>query len=233
MVVASVALIVALGGTAFAGPLAHLAKLVNGDSLIKKGTLSGNRLRNHTLTATQINLSELGVVPSAAAATNARFATSAATATNAGHANVADSATTATSAQNASTVDGASVIRIFFKKPASTSAQPVLTNVFGLTISAACDGAGNPVVSANGPASGDAELHFYVIDAVPNVEVGNYHNFGVSTTANLLGPALVGSGGLTYTTVDGHVVTMTYGWDQAPIFNGFMGCTFDGTAVAS
>ncbi len=36
-----------------------------GKPLIKKGTLSGNRLRNHTLTGAQINLSTLGQVPSA------------------------------------------------------------------------------------------------------------------------------------------------------------------------
>lgn len=70
-VVATVALIVALGGTAFARPLAQLASLVSGDSIIKKQSLSGNRLRNHTLTGTQINLSKLGTVPNANHANNA------------------------------------------------------------------------------------------------------------------------------------------------------------------
>ena len=60
MVVAVTALVVATSGTAVAA-----SQLVNGDHLIRKNSLSGNRLRNHTLTGLQIRLSELGTVPSA------------------------------------------------------------------------------------------------------------------------------------------------------------------------
>lgn len=49
-VIAVAALVCAMSGTAVAGS----AVLHNGDKLIAKHTLSGNRLRNHTLTATQI-----------------------------------------------------------------------------------------------------------------------------------------------------------------------------------
>jgi hypothetical protein len=66
MVVAVIALVVAASGTAVAAD--HLA---GGDSLIKKGSLSGNRLRNHTLTGLQIKLSELGTVPNATRAKDA------------------------------------------------------------------------------------------------------------------------------------------------------------------
>jgi hypothetical protein len=75
MVVAVLALVVAMSGTAIAA--GHLA---TGDKLIKKHSLSGNRLRNHTITGQQVNLSQLGKVPSAA---NADHATSADQATNA------------------------------------------------------------------------------------------------------------------------------------------------------
>jgi hypothetical protein len=60
MVVAIIALVVAASGTAVAA-----GEHVDGDSLIKKGSLSGNRLRDHTLTGLQIKLSELGTVPDA------------------------------------------------------------------------------------------------------------------------------------------------------------------------
>ena len=60
MVVAVIALVVAVCGTAVAAD-----HLVAGDSLIKKGSLSGNRLRDHTLTGLQIKLSALGTVPKA------------------------------------------------------------------------------------------------------------------------------------------------------------------------
>jgi hypothetical protein len=94
MIVALIALVVAMSGTAVAA-----SKLVSGDNLIKKGSLSGNRLRAHTLTGTQINMSLLGKVPSATAAdaaTNATHATSADTATSATHATSADTASSAT-----------------------------------------------------------------------------------------------------------------------------------------
>jgi hypothetical protein len=60
MVVAVIALVVAATGTAVAA-----AQRVDGDGLIEKGSLSGNRLRDHTLTGLQIKLSELGTVPKA------------------------------------------------------------------------------------------------------------------------------------------------------------------------
>jgi hypothetical protein len=68
LVVATLALIVAVSGTALA------ASQMNGDLLIRKGSLSGNRLREHTLVGTEINLNKLGKVLSAKhadAATNA------------------------------------------------------------------------------------------------------------------------------------------------------------------
>lgn len=66
MVVAIVALVVAASGTAVAA-----SRLVNGDSLIRRDSLSGNRLRNATVTGKQIRLSSLGEVPSAKTAANA------------------------------------------------------------------------------------------------------------------------------------------------------------------
>jgi hypothetical protein len=89
MVVALAALVVAFGGTAVAA-----TQLVNGNKLIREDSLSGNRLRKHTITATEIDLKRLGEVPRADVATRA---------TNANHATGADTATNATSA---STVTG-------------------------------------------------------------------------------------------------------------------------------
>jgi hypothetical protein len=88
MVVAIIALVIAASGTAIA-----TTTRISGDSLIKKGTLSGNRLRRHTLTGTQINLKKLGKVPAAGqadAAYNAVVASSALNATDAGNASMLD-----------------------------------------------------------------------------------------------------------------------------------------------
>ncbi len=82
MVVAVIALVFAVSGTAIAA-----SHLVSGDKLIKKRSLSGNRLRNHTLTGKQINLKKLGKVPSATNADHATTANSAGFANGAGNAN--------------------------------------------------------------------------------------------------------------------------------------------------
>jgi hypothetical protein len=102
MAVAVAALVVALGGTASAafGPF-------KGDTLIKKHSLSGNRLKNGTITGAQINLRRLGTVPNATTAVTATHATTADTATHATTANTATHATMADTATHATTADTA------------------------------------------------------------------------------------------------------------------------------
>jgi len=67
MVVATIALIVALGGTAIA------AQNINGGA-IKKQTIGGGKLKHKTLTGFQINTNKLGVVPAAKRASHTYWA---------------------------------------------------------------------------------------------------------------------------------------------------------------
>jgi hypothetical protein len=67
MVVAVIALIVALAGTAYA------AQTINGGA-IKKQTIGAGKLKHKTLTGYQINTNKLGVVPSAQRATDTYWA---------------------------------------------------------------------------------------------------------------------------------------------------------------
>jgi hypothetical protein len=67
MVVAVIALIAALAGTAFA------AQSINGGA-IKKQTIGGGKLKQKTLTGFQINTNKLGVVPSAQRAAHTYWA---------------------------------------------------------------------------------------------------------------------------------------------------------------
>jgi hypothetical protein len=67
MVVAVIALIVALAGTAYA------AQTINGGA-IKKQTIGGGKLKHKTLTGYQINTAKLGVVPFAQRATHVYWA---------------------------------------------------------------------------------------------------------------------------------------------------------------
>jgi hypothetical protein len=67
MVVAVIALIVALAGTAYA------AQTINGGA-IKKQTIGGGKLKKKTLTGFQINTAKLGVVPAATRAAHTYWA---------------------------------------------------------------------------------------------------------------------------------------------------------------
>jgi hypothetical protein len=92
MIVATAALVLAASGSAVAA-----TSLVSGDQLIRKDSLSGNRLRARTITSRQIDMRKLGTVPSAQVARYAGLAL---------HAGSADSATNATTAANASALGG-------------------------------------------------------------------------------------------------------------------------------
>jgi hypothetical protein len=94
MAVAVTALVVAASGTAVA------AGLATGDNLIRPRSLSGNRLRNHSVTGLQVAAGTLGKVPKAKKADQAFVAGSSENAVN------AQDAQLATNARNASTLGG-------------------------------------------------------------------------------------------------------------------------------
>jgi hypothetical protein len=75
MVVACLALIVALGGTSYAA--IRLPANSVGTKQLKKGAVTGVKVKSNTLTGKQINESKLGKVPSAASADSTTSATTA------------------------------------------------------------------------------------------------------------------------------------------------------------
>ena len=99
MVVAIVALIAALAGTAYA------AQTINGGA-IKKQTIGGGKLKQKTLTGFQINTNKLGMVPSAKRAAHTYWAVvnNPAGAGNAALARASDAGITATEGGGAVTV---------------------------------------------------------------------------------------------------------------------------------
>jgi hypothetical protein len=99
MVVAVIALLVALAGTAYA------AQTINGGA-IKKQTIGGGKLKHKTLTGYQINTNKLGVVPAAQRASHIYWAVvnNPAGAGNAALARASDATITATEGGGAVTV---------------------------------------------------------------------------------------------------------------------------------
>jgi hypothetical protein len=96
MIVAVIALVVALAGTAYA------AKRINGGVIIKH-TIGGSKLKKDTLTGYQIKTSKIGVVPTAQRARNVAWAVvhNAAGANNATLARASASGITANESGNA------------------------------------------------------------------------------------------------------------------------------------
>lgn len=186
LVIAVVALFAALGGTAYA------AAAINGSQLVN-GSVAGKKLKNHTITGKQVNLSQLGKVPTAARADNATTAGTAtsvsgsvpgsqitgavANATNAGTAasvsgNVSGSqitgaVATATNAASATNVGGFTFARINATNATATF-QTVLSDFGGLTLQMNCSG-GHVNVEATSATAGAS----YNMSGVANANATN------------------------------------------------------------
>jgi hypothetical protein len=93
MVVACIALSVALGGTSYAAIRLPAGSV--GTKQLKRGAVTGVKVKGNALGGVQINEARLAKVPSARRADTAGSATSAATAANATTADTADTATRA------------------------------------------------------------------------------------------------------------------------------------------
>ena len=219
-VVAVVALVIATTGTAIA------AGLANGDKLIRKDSLSGNRLRNHTLTGKQINLSRLGTVPSANKANTANRAT---TATTAGHASTADAATNAGAAANASKVDGQQVVSRSTAVTAGPTTKQFL-NLSGVTITVGCSAgphAPSMTISNTSNPHQVARVNIEAVEAGPTV----YQTNGDFSGTSLLTPGVsAGTGEANVVFTDGHVVTIDYSFENNA--GAFGDCAFYGHAIS-
>lgn len=220
MLVSIVALVIASTGTAIA------AGLVNGDNLIKKNSLSGNRLRNHSVTGKQLKLSALGTVPSAA---NARTATSA---MNAAHATSADTATSATSATNAATVNGQQVQSLYAGVLGGSAAQQFMS-VGGVSVTVSCaSGTLLPSMSISNISSPHqaARINIEAVGTGP----APFETQGDFTSTTLLGAgSTAGTGEANAVFADHHVVTLWYSYEGGGggVGGTFGDCLFSGHVI--
>jgi hypothetical protein len=117
-VTATLALVLAIGGTSYA------AVQLNGKSL-KNRTVAGQKLKKNTVTGTEVKESKLGKVPLSARADSAATADAATNATT---------ATSATTADNATKLGGQTAAFYQLRCPAGT--QPALGECFETTLRA-------------------------------------------------------------------------------------------------
>jgi hypothetical protein len=160
MVVAVIALIVALAGTAYA------AQSINGGS-IQKQTIGAGKIKHKTLTGYQINLNKLGVVPAAKRATHTYWAVvnNPSGAGNAALARSSDAGITAT--------EGGGAVAVTFPTNVSVCADVAARNNAGTTVPGA--GYAQTNVSPANPnaievrtrdekgADADADFHLIVV----------------------------------------------------------------------
>jgi hypothetical protein len=160
MVVAVIALVAALAGTAYA------AQRINGGTIIKQ-SIGGGKLKKKTLTGFQINTNKLGVVPSAKRATHTYWAVvnNPAGATNATLARASDAGISA--------VEAGGTVNVIFPANVSGCANVAARNNAGASVpnSGYAQTNGNPAnVNAievhtrdKGGANEDADFHLIVV----------------------------------------------------------------------
>ncbi|MGH2852529.1 MAG: hypothetical protein ACRDLP_18175 [Solirubrobacteraceae bacterium] len=134
---------------------------------------------------------------------------------------------------DATTVDGQTVTKLALKEatPGSSTTVQTLYSSGGLTILALCNSAGNASIEANGPASADSELTIAGVDngATP---FGSQTNTLGATTFASFGPGGSGQATFSYSASAGSVITGTIGYQGAPSFGAFNGCSFFGTVTS-
>jgi hypothetical protein len=111
-----------------------------------------------------------------------------------------------------------------------------LFSVDGLTVNARCDTNNAPVIFAFTTAF-NADLLGHVIDGAGHLHVIANDAFNKNGKGVSLAPAIVGdkdaSGTLTFSTFNGKVVTITYGFDNSPTLSNKKVCTVYGSYIAT
>ena len=113
---------------------------------------------------------------------------------------------------NATTVNGQSVTPIFATVAPAAPAITVFSGQ-GLTISFSCPTGSNDQVVANGPAAATDNLTWEGNGQLGAVQ-GRIESLGPASNG-IIGAGNYGAGVATYATAAGHVVTVTFGYDDA------------------
>jgi hypothetical protein len=154
MVVAILALVVALGGTAYA------AQSINGGA-IQKQTIGAGKLKHKTLTGYQINTDKLGVVPSAQRASHTYWAV----------------------VNNPSGAGNATLARSSDAGIAATESGGAVTVVFPVNVSGCADVAGRNNAGTTVPGAGTAQTNTSAANPNA-IEVHTRDEKGVNTDAD-------------------------------------------------
>lgn len=209
-VLAFVALLVALTGSAVAGVPARIARAISGSS-IKNHSIRGYKLRDNTLTGRQIVESKLGVVP---------------------RAHHAGAATTAGTAFNSGSVGGVHVHRIIYAPGRGTNPATILS-VQGMNIIASCSGAGVVGLRATSGVN-DSDVRVAVVQSTQTrngtdaTRTAADSNFDFGHTVDMTAGATRGTGALNFVRPDGHTAQIQYTFHNSPSLGATQRCLVSG-----
>jgi hypothetical protein len=218
-VVATLALFVALGGSAFAAGyvITKSSQIKDGvvtGSDVKNGSLTGSDVKDASLTGADINPAQLGKVPSAAIADRAASAMN---------------ATTAERAQVSDEVDGQHVERIAAAIPPGTSTQVVGVDG-GLQILAGCSASGELALAVSSTTAHALFRASVISLSTPPAEVQVVDDADLNPGDNL--PLFQqhgnGTAQVAYQSTDGRVLTAVIGFGE---LTGPQTCTVNGTLI--
>jgi hypothetical protein len=227
LVVASLALAVALGGTTYAatalpknsvGPQQLKTGSVSTGKLAK-GSVTSRQIKDHTIVAADLAKSAYPALPGKVA--------------SAGHADTAGRADTAAHADSAGSVSGASFTTIDYRAGVGSPATSIVS-ANGLTISASCDATGTLLLSISS-ATGDAEYTLLATDDTGNVRGDSFNAWtgeGFDVAARLGLPDLTRESlHLTYQNPSGKPVLVDMA-SAGEAFNGAATCYAGGYAIS-
>ena len=193
LVVALLALVVAVGGTAYA------SGKING-AAIAGHSIAGSKLKKDTLTGKQVKESGLATVPHAA---------------NADHASSADHAGTATTAD---TVSGLTVRKVFYAPPTSSAVSTPILQLGGLVLAATCQSGGIDITATSTVDHAHLTSEMYNSAGDGNADGLHHSDFGPASATHLDslndGNAW-GETTFTYTRGDGIIVTGELSFDSS------------------
>lgn len=182
--IALLALFIALGGTTYAATA--LPRNSVGPLQLKTNAVTGDKVRNNSLTGADVVEAKLAKVPLARTADSAK------------------------SAGVATTVAGYTVKR-FTSSVASGGVQVTALDLNGLLLTLSCP-SGNVALSANNNSGAAAQLRFGGQTGAAASFGGGTNNFLGDTNANLDNGANAGSGSAHFVRADTTGVTAIYGW---------------------
>jgi hypothetical protein len=209
------------GGAAFAA--SHLAKNSVGTKQLKSDAVTSDKVKNGSLTGSDINASTLAPVPSAQSAA---------------HADSAGFADSAGQAANAATTAGLTMRKIFYAPPTASPATTPILSLGGLSLSASCNGGIVAIIVTSAVDHTHFSSEMWNSGGGGQADGLHHTDFNATSLDDLTDQNEWGETSFTYTRSDGTIVNGQLSFDSSNvlggnIFNQSASCLVSGFAIST